>query len=114
MPINGLNSMTATNINVSNAESLSNVSVESAEDEKLLQVSREFESIFVNLMLKSMRGTLNQEDSIIPKGQGTKMFEEMYDQEISKEMSLNGSGIGLAETIYTQMKASKAYSQNQL
>lgn len=114
MPLGGINPMLNVDLNTGRADTLSRVNPETAEDERLLEVSREFESIFVNMMLKSMRGTIVEDDSLIPKSQGTKMFEEMYDQELSKEMTMGGSGIGLAETIYKQMKASKAYSQHKL
>lgn len=111
MPINGLISNSYSDYNQNKAENLSSLDVSKAENEKLLEVCQEFESIFVNMMLKAMRGTVDDEDSLIPKSAGTEMFESMRDEELSKQMTMGStnSGFGLADTLYSQMKASKAY-----
>lgn len=111
MPINGLISNSYSDYTQNKAESLSKVDTANAEDKKLLEVCQEFESIFVNMMLKAMRESVNDEDSLIPKSAGTEMFESMRDEELAKQMTMGktNSGFGLADTLYSQMKASKAY-----
>jgi peptidoglycan hydrolase FlgJ len=111
MPVNNLGTSSYVDLNKNRAENLSRVS-EDAENEKLLEVCREFESIFVNMMLKTMRGTVDDESSLVPKSEGTKMFEQMHDEEMSRKLSLQGAGFGLADTLFNHMKASKAYRQN--
>lgn len=111
MPINSLGSASFMDHAQTRAESLSKTKTDET-DEKLLAVCKEFESIFVNMMLKTMRGTVNDEASLIPKSEGTKMFEQMQDEEMSKKLSLEGSGFGLSDTLYDHMKASKAYRKN--
>lgn len=112
MPISSLGSTSYMDLNQNKVETLGRVDASKAEDEKLLEVCRDFESIFVNMMLKTMRGTVDDEDSLIPKSEGTKMFETMQDEEMAKKLSMEGSSLGLAETLYSHMKASRAYGQN--
>lgn len=71
--------------------------------EKLMKASKDFESVFVNMMLKQMRSTV-QDGGLIEKSTGREMFESMYDEEISKSISEKGDGIGLAKLIYENMK----------
>lgn len=73
-------------------------------DKQLLDACQQFESLFVHMMLKEMRSTV-PDGGFIEKGQGTKIFEDMYDQEIAKNISKSkNQGIGLAKMIYEQMK----------
>lgn len=73
------------------------------DDKKLMDVCREFESVFVHMMLKGMKKTV-PEDGLIEKSQGTRIFEEMHLEELSKEMT-KGDGIGIAKMMYEQFKA---------
>ena len=70
---------------------------------KLRESARDFESIFINEMYKAMRkNTMSEDDSLIPKDNATKMFEEMRDMEMAK-LTAEGEGIGIGEAIYRQM-----------
>ena len=73
------------------------------DDEKLMEACKEFESIFVYMMLKEMKKTV-PDDGIIEKSQGSLMFEEMHLEELSKEMTKGDNGIGISKMIYEQFK----------
>jgi flagellar protein FlgJ len=74
-----------------------------SEDKELMDVCKEFESIFTYMMLKEMKKSI-PDDGFIEKSQGTRVFEEMYLEELSKEMSSEDNGIGIAKMIYEQFK----------
>lgn len=97
--------MEINNIQVHNDPTLLQKKVESAakkmEDEKLKEVCKEFESIFLSTMLKEMKKTI-PDDGLIEKGMGTEIFEDMYIDEISQEVSKDGDGIGIAKMLYEQ------------
>lgn len=77
------------------------------EDKSLLKASQEFEALFIQMMLKEMRSTI-PEGGLVEKSKGREIFQDMYDQEISKSISQGGNqGIGLAKLIYEQMKSNK-------
>lgn len=89
-----------------NLGQLQNIKTEKNADEALKQVAREFESIFVNLMLKNMRSA----NEVFSEGglfdsQQTKFYRDMYDQQLALSMS-HGNGVGIAETLYRQLKGS--------
>src|ERR1017187_5502565 len=64
-------------------------------------VSREFESIFLNYMLQQMRKTV-PEDTLTGESAAKDIFMGMQDEETSKDLSKAG-GIGLAAILYTQL-----------
>lgn len=76
---------------------------QAAEDEKLMDACKEFESIFTYMMLKEMKKTV-PDDGFVEKSQGTLMFEEMHLEELSKELSKGPNGLGLAQQLYDQFK----------
>lgn len=65
------------------------------------QVAKQFESIFVNMVLKSMRDA-SFGDPLFDSNQ-SEFYQDMFDKQISLEMS-NGKGIGLASTLIQQMQ----------
>ncbi|AKL93749.1 flagellar protein FlgJ [Clostridium aceticum] len=69
--------------------------------EKLMEACKEFEAIFLNMMLQQMRKTIT-EDGFVEKSYGREIYESMQDEEISKEMA-RGQGIGLAKQLYQQL-----------
>ncbi|MDR7856932.1 rod-binding protein [Tissierella sp.] len=73
------------------------------DDKKLMDACKEFESIFTYMMLKEMKKTV-PDNGIIEKSQGSIMFEEMYLEELSKDMSNGDNGIGMAKILYDQFK----------
>ncbi len=66
----------------------------------LMKVSREFESIFLNMMLKEMRSAVPKFDPLNSYAQDT--YQEMMDQEWTKDMVKNKS-MGLADMVYRQL-----------
>lgn len=74
------------------------------EDQKqLLEACQEFEAIFTNIMLKEMRNTVG-ESSLTEKSRGEEIFQEMYDEELTSEVSEGNNGMGIAKMLYDQMK----------
>lgn len=61
----------------------------------------DFESLFINQMLKSMRSTVMKSD-LLDGGSGEKMYMDMFDMEISKSMAASG-GIGIASMMMKQL-----------
>lgn len=74
----------------------------STEDKKLKEASEEFEAIFVQQMLSSMRKNV-QKSGLLDGGMAENIFEDMLYQEHAKIMAKTGS-FGIAEAIYNQMK----------
>ena len=71
--------------------------------EALRKVAEQFESMFVKMMMKSMRDAnkVFQEDSIMHSPQED-FYQQMYDDQLS--VSLTGKqGMGLADVIYRQL-----------
>lgn len=75
----------------------------SGDDKKLMEACQEFESIFVHMLLKEMRATI-PEDGLVEKSMATKIFEDMYDEEVAKKISQTNGGLGIAKMLYEQMK----------
>ena len=74
-------------------------------DEKLKKVCKDFESFFINYMLKEMRKTVPKYD-IIPETNAKKIFDSMLYEKISDRMADKG-GIGIANMIYESIKQEK-------
>ncbi len=68
-------------------------------DQALKAAAQQFESVFMNMMLKSMREAAPQ-DGMMDSDQ-TRMFTGMLDQQLSQ--SLSGRGIGLADMMVKQL-----------
>lgn len=73
---------------------------ENKDDEKLMDVCKEFESIFLSMMFKQMKDTI-PEGGLIEKSFGTEVFEDMYIDKISEEITSQKS-LGLAKMLYDQ------------
>lgn len=68
-------------------------------DQALKEVAQQFEAIFINMMLKSMREALPSNG--IFDSQQTQFYTQMLDQQFAQKMST--SGIGLAEILVQQL-----------
>jgi len=69
----------------------------------LREVARQFESVFLNIVLKSMRNANEAfADNDLFNTQQSKMYREMYDQQVSLSMT-EGSGLGLADMLVKQL-----------
>jgi flagellar protein FlgJ len=73
----------------------------SNDKEKLEATCKQFESIYINILMQNMRKTVG-DGGLIEKSHARKMFEGMLDEEISKEVS-KGQGMGLAQIMYQQL-----------
>ena len=73
---------------------------------ELREVCEEFESLFVKMMLDSMRATLS-DDTLIPKNSGEKLFEDKLYDEYAKSMSKTAD-LGIADMMYDQLSAGSA------
>jgi peptidoglycan hydrolase FlgJ len=74
------------------------------------KVARQFESLFTQMMLKSMRQA-KLGDGLMDSDQ-TKFYQEMYDQQLALHLSESG-GIGLTEVIKSQLGGSDAANDSQ-
>ena len=75
---------------------------ENKSDEELIETCKQFESLFVNQLLKEMRKTVPK-DGIIPQSQEEEMFTAMFDEEVSKMISSSGR-MGMAEMLFEQLR----------
>ncbi len=69
-------------------------------NEALGEVARQFETIFLKMMLKSMRDTVPESD--LMGSEKTKVYQSMYDDQISLDLTKRGD-LGLADMIVQQL-----------
>ena len=75
-------------------------------DEKVTkEVAKQFEAVFINMMLKSMREATDR--SGLLDSEATKTYESMFDQQLSTELSANGT-FGIAQALQNQLNLSPA------
>ena len=89
--------------------SLNSIRVGAKSDDKeskevaLEQAAKQFEAIFMQMLMKSMRKAQEVLESDSPfNSQSTKFYRDMHDQQMSLELSNNGS-LGLSELIVRQL-----------
>lgn len=82
-------------------ESTIQKAVESKDQVALKKATEEFEAVFIQILLKTMRSTV-QEGGLVEKSQGRSMFEGMYDEELAKKMA-EGRQMGIADMLYQQL-----------
>ena len=70
-------------------------------DARLREASNEFEAIFIQQMLKTMRKT-SLESDFIKKSEGEKIFRSMLDEQYSI-LSAKSGRLGLGEMIFQQL-----------
>ncbi|MFP4697166.1 MAG: rod-binding protein [Eubacteriales bacterium] len=71
------------------------------DNKELKDACEQFESYFINQMLKEMRKTV-PESGLIKESQGEKIFKDMLYEEYAKEAA-KGQGLGLASKLYKQL-----------
>jgi len=81
----------------------------SSPQEGMKQASKQFEALFMQMMLKSMRDATSSE-SMFSSSQ-EKTYTSMLDQQLSQNLS--GRGLGLAETMFTQLSRIKGSEATQ-
>ena len=70
----------------------------------LKEVARQYESMFVGMMLKSMReaNAVFEEDNPLISNE-SKFYRQMFDDQLVLSLS-KGKGMGLADVLYRQLK----------
>lgn len=77
----------------------------SGDDAALRAAAKEFESMMVGIMLKSMRETRFIDKDADPFGSQTiQLYREMLDQQWARKIG-EGGGLGFADAMYKQLKA---------
>ena len=71
-----------------------------AAEEGMEKVARDFESVFINKLLESMRKAIPKSDLL--ESHSMDMYQSMMDQEMAKELSKR-KGMGMGEMIYNDL-----------
>ncbi len=74
---------------------------EAGKSEVSKEVAKQFESLFLQMMLKSMRDASSLGESA--ESDQTKFYQEMFDKQIALDLSNNGDGIGIAKMLQQQL-----------
>jgi len=69
----------------------------------LKKVAQEFESIFINMMLKNMRQSNEAIGSDLFSSNESKQYQEMLDSQMSQSLSKSG-GMGIADALMRQLR----------
>jgi len=81
----------------------SNSTDKESKEAALQAAAKQFEGIFMQMLMKSMRKAQDVLESDSPfNSESTKFYRDMHDQQLSLELSSNGS-LGLAELIVRQL-----------
>jgi len=78
---------------------------------QLQQAAREFEAIFVSYLLKVMRETM-EESGLTGEGMGKTVYAELFDQELARSISSNGS-FGIADLLVRRITAQEKMSRDE-
>ncbi|HOE56640.1 MAG TPA: rod-binding protein [Bacillota bacterium] len=107
-PINNLNAVDYTNIKGKFQEARQGEferalekAIEEKDEEKLKQTCRDLESLFVSMMFKQMRNTVQKSD-LFRGGFAEDMYEDMLLDKYAEEVS-KGNGTGLGDILYRQL-----------
>ena len=71
------------------------------------EVAKQFESLFVAMMLKAMRDAVPKDGLFSSNGMDT--YQSMFDQQVALDLS-KGAGIGLADMIEKQIAGTAAFA----
>ena len=74
----------------------------SARPEDARKTAEEFESLFLNQMFKVMFETIDVKESLFSGGHAEEVWRREYVKNLAEIIAQNG-GIGLSDTVYTQM-----------
>ena len=85
---------------------LSNADYSQASEEELYDVCKQFESYFVEQVIKQMEKMIPESDEDSTASKYMDYFGDTLYQELAEDVteSNNGEGIGIAKTLYEQMK----------
>jgi Rod binding domain-containing protein len=74
------------------------------EFEQLQQVAKQFEALFIGMLMRSMRSTVMESDLFNPEGEG-KYYRDWHDDELARRSAEQGGGFGVADLIVNQYAA---------
>lgn len=99
-------SITDTNVNYNDFASLSRLRVDAREDSQgaLKEVAKQFESVFVQMMIKSMRDASVPLQGDLFHDNQSQAYTDMYDKQLGLELTKD-NGIGLADVIVRQLSS---------
>ncbi|HWR61423.1 MAG TPA: rod-binding protein [Clostridia bacterium] len=75
--------------------------VREKDDQKLKKVCSDLEAVFINMMFKQMRNTV-QKSELMGGGYAEEMYEDMLYEKYAEEASKN-KGIGIGDILYKQL-----------
>ncbi|MDT4820810.1 Peptidoglycan hydrolase FlgJ [compost metagenome] len=77
------------------------------------KVAQEFEALFMNEMMKSMRSAneVFAKDNYL-NSETSKQYQDMHDQQLSLSLSRDGHGIGMADVLVRQMQQMSGVKSN--
>lgn len=74
------------------------------------EVAAQFEAVFINMMLKTMRDAKVTDEGLFDSQEGN-LYQDMFDKQVSLDMA-HGKGIGLADTIIRQLNKNMALDEH--
>lgn len=74
------------------------------DEKKLKEACSGLEAIFINMMFKQMRNTV-QKSGLFDSGSAEEMYEDLLYEKYSEEIS-KGKGIGIGDLLYKQLSKS--------
>ncbi|MFT5082233.1 MAG: flagellar protein FlgJ [Lentisphaeria bacterium] len=106
-PLSSPHSLPAVTDVYTDLNGLQQLKTEGNKDEALKKVAQQFESMFINMMMKNMRAAnaVFEKDSPF-NSKETEFFRDMHDNQLALTMA-HGKGIGIADVLYRQMTRDK-------
>ena len=68
------------------------------------KVAQQFESMFMGILMKSMRATAQSAEGSYFDNSQTRLYTELADQQVAQKIATTGRGLGLADMLLAQMK----------
>jgi peptidoglycan hydrolase FlgJ len=81
-----------------------------SESSKISEVCKEFESLFLNYLLKEMRAAIPK-SGLWDGGEAEQIYTAMFDEKLSSELAQHG-GIGLAQIIRKSLMETQNNNEN--
>ncbi|MBI5359210.1 MAG: rod-binding protein [Planctomycetes bacterium] len=76
------------------------------DDKELKKACQSFESIFINLLLKDMRKTI-QKNELFSGGRAEETFQGLLDTNFAEKASMKGEGLGIGKMMYEYLSRQK-------
>lgn len=87
-------------------DTITNTDYSKATEEELLGVCKQFESYFIEQLIKQMKKMVPESEEGSSTSKYMDYFEDTFNQHIAETIteSNDGKGLGIAQTLYEQMK----------